>query len=207
MNPDDFKRAWQTQTSQTRLTIDAELLLREVRRNQQHFAACIFWRDVREIGVGIVMVPLWVYLGFTMALPWTWFLTVPALAWVVAFMLVDRVRQRRQSPAASESLRQTVESSLAEVEHQIWLLRNVFWWYILPPLLSIFAFVAQGFWELRFGGWAAVLAMALVLATVAITLAAVYYVNQHAVRTSLMPRRQELETLLMSLKDEPPAAR
>ena len=35
MNPDDFKRAWQTQTSQTRLTIDAELLLREVRRNQQ----------------------------------------------------------------------------------------------------------------------------------------------------------------------------
>ena len=35
MNPDDFKQAWQTQSSQTRLTIDAELLLKEVRRNQR----------------------------------------------------------------------------------------------------------------------------------------------------------------------------
>ena len=30
MNPDDFKQAWQSQTSQTRLTIDADLLLKEV---------------------------------------------------------------------------------------------------------------------------------------------------------------------------------
>ena len=51
MNPDDFKQAWQAQSSQTRLTIDAELLLKEVRRNQQHFTAMIFWRDVREVGI------------------------------------------------------------------------------------------------------------------------------------------------------------
>jgi len=44
MNPDNFQQVWQTQTSQTRLTIDAELLLKEVRRNQQYFAATIFWR-------------------------------------------------------------------------------------------------------------------------------------------------------------------
>ena len=37
MNPDDFKQAWQAQSSQTRLTIDAELLLKEVRRNQRRF--------------------------------------------------------------------------------------------------------------------------------------------------------------------------
>jgi len=43
MNPDNFKQTWQTQTSESRLTIDAELLLNEVRRNQRHFNATIFW--------------------------------------------------------------------------------------------------------------------------------------------------------------------
>ena len=63
MDPDDFKQAWKTQSSQTRLTIDAELLLKDVRRNQRCFAAAIFWRDVREVGTSLLLVPLWLYLG------------------------------------------------------------------------------------------------------------------------------------------------
>jgi len=59
MNPDNFKQVWQTRLSQSRLTIDAELLLNEVRRNQEYFTATIFWRDVREVGPGLLMVPLW----------------------------------------------------------------------------------------------------------------------------------------------------
>jgi len=38
-----------------------------------------------------------------------------------------------------------------------------------------------------------------------IILAYVYRLNQTAVRTELVPRRQELEALLMSLRDETPA--
>ena len=124
MDPDDFKQAWQTQSSQTRLTIDAELLLKEVRRNQRYFTATIFWRDVREVGVGLLMVPLWLYLGVKHSLPWTWYLMVPALLWVAGYMLADRMRHKRQPPEPGEPLRQRVESSLAQVEHQIWLLRN-----------------------------------------------------------------------------------
>jgi hypothetical protein len=35
MDPDDLKQAWQAQTSQARLRIDAELLVRKLRRNRQ----------------------------------------------------------------------------------------------------------------------------------------------------------------------------
>src|SRR5262245_4951695 len=143
MNPDDFKQAWQTQSSQTRLSIDAELLLKEVRRNQQYFTATIFWRDVREVGISLLMVPLWLYLGVKFSLPWTWYLTVPALVWIAVFMLTDRLRHRRQPPEPGKPLRQRVESSLTQVEHQIWLLRNVFWWYLLPLALSMLAFLGQ----------------------------------------------------------------
>src|SRR5947208_1653146 len=99
MNSEEFKQAWQAQ-SPGRLTIDAELLLTEVRRNQRRFAATIFWRDVREVGVGILMIPVWLYMGAKLHLPWTWYLMLPALVWVVAFFVIDRVRNKPQRLAS-----------------------------------------------------------------------------------------------------------
>src|SRR5512136_2396408 len=126
MNTDNLKEAWRTQTAQTRLTIDADLLLKEVRRNQNAFNAMLFWRDLREAGGSLLMVPVWFYLAAKHSLPWTWYLMVPALLWIAGFMLVDRWRHRPHPAAPGEALSQRVESSLAQVEHQIWLLRNVF---------------------------------------------------------------------------------
>lgn len=207
MNPDNFKQAWQTQSSQTRLTIDADLLLNEVRRNQQNFTNCIFKRDVLEVGTAVLMVPLWFYMGFKLALPWTWFLTAPVIVWIAGFLLVDRMRHKRQPLESGDPLRQHVESSLAQVEHQIWLLRNILWWYLLPPAISILAFVAQIAWEIRSAGWLTALVVATLVAIVVTALAAVYWFNQKAIRLQLEPRRQELAALLASLSDETPAAK
>jgi hypothetical protein len=202
MDPDNFKQAWKTQSSRTRLTIDAEVLLKEVRRNQQHFIAMIFWRDVREVCTCLLFAPLWLYLGVRLSLPWTWYLAVPALLWVAGFMVVDRTRHKRHLPEPSEPLRQRVESSLALVEHQIWLLQKVLWWYLLPLALSPLAFSCQVAWQERAGGWLTALVVSVVVALVAIVFAGVYWLNQFAVRSELEPRRRELETLLMSLEDE-----
>lgn len=215
MSPDDYKEAWKTQSSQHRLTIDADLLLKEVQRNQRFFTATIFWRDVREVGISLLLVPVWIYLGTRASLPWTWYLTVPALLWIAGFMLVDRRNHQRPFPELGEPIRQRVEISLGQVEHQIWLLRNVFWWYLLPLALSILAFVGQVTWQewsdgwwtaLAAGGWWTVLSMAIMVAIAVIVFAAVYWLNQYAVRCELEPRRQELQALLASLKDETPAA-
>ena len=153
MNSDSLKEAWLAQTSQTRLTIDADLLLKEVRRNQKSLNAMIFWRDVREVGTSLLMVPVWFYLGAKHSLPWMWYLGVPALLWVAGFMLADRMRYKSHRAEQGESLSRRVEISLAEVEHQIWLLRNVLWWYLLPPGLAVLAFFGQCAWEVLANGW------------------------------------------------------
>jgi hypothetical protein len=202
MDPDNFKQAWQTQTSQTPLKMDTELLVKEVRRKQQCFTAAIFWRDVREVGSCLLMLPLWLYLGVKHSSPWTWYLTVPALLWIAGYMLVDRMRHKRQSPDPGEPLRQRVESSLAQVEHQIGLLRNVLWWGLLPLILSFLAFFGQAAWQERSGGWWMALAISIVVALGGIVFAAIYWLNQYSVRSELEPRRRELETLLRSLEDE-----
>jgi hypothetical protein len=207
MDSDEFKQAWKTQSSQTRLTIDAELLLNDVRRNQRCFATKIFWRDVREVGTSLLLVPLWLYLGLRGSLPWTWYLMVPAMLGIAGYMLADRMRHTRRPPQPGEPLRQCVQSSLAQVEHQIWLLRNVHWWYLLPIGLSALPFFGQVAWQERSGGWWTALGASMVVSLVVIVLAAIYWLNQYSVRTELEPRRRELEAVLVSLGEEAADAR
>lgn len=203
MNPDELKQAWQNQASSQYPRVDPELLLQEVRRSQQYFAAMIFWRDVREVGVSLLMVPFWFYLGLKLALPWTWYLMVPALVWVAGYMLMDRVRQVPRQPEPAQPLHQYVASSLAQVDHQIWLLRNVFWWYLLPLALSMLPFVGQVAWQLHAkGGWLAVLVVIYCVAIAACLMGGLYRLNQNAVVSHLWPRHQELEALRRELQDE-----
>lgn len=202
MSSEELKDAWQAQPPDRQLSVDLEQLLAEVRRNQLQFRATIFWRDIREVGTALVMIPVWLVMGITMKLPWSWYLVIPALVWVAVFMLVDRRRHRRPPAAAEAPLREYLESCLADVEHQIWLLRNVFWWYLLPIALGVLAFVAEVAWRTRQGGWSALLAAALVTMTCLGVFAAIHWMNQFAVRTFLEPRRQELLALRTSLEEE-----
>ncbi|MGB7746079.1 MAG: RNA polymerase sigma factor [Verrucomicrobiia bacterium] len=44
------------------------------------------------------------------------------------------------------------EASLIQVNHQIWLLKNIFWWYLLPVLLGLGVFIVSLIWKLRHDG-------------------------------------------------------
>src|SRR5215211_6546482 len=147
MDLDSYQKAWQSQSSQPRVTIAADLLLKEVQRSQRSFRATIFHRDFREVAIGLLMLPLWFFLGHWLYLPWTWYLAVPAITWVILFILVDRIRHKQQPSEPGEPMLDCVKASLTQVEHQIWLLRNVFWWYLLPITIAILAFFADVAWS------------------------------------------------------------
>ncbi len=202
MNPDNFQEAWRAQSSQTRVTVNADLLLQEVQRSQSNFRSMIFWRDFREVVVAMVMLPIWFVMGYALSLPWTWYLTVPALLWVMGFIFVDRMRHPQKAPGPGDSLLTSAKDSLAQVEHQIWLLRNVAWWYLLPFTVSILAFFIHVSWR-TYHSWLEFLGTA---TTSSFFLFAVYgfiyWLNQYAVRKQLEPQRQELLALLTSLNDE-----
>ena len=209
MDSDKYQQAWQAHSSETRVTIDADFLLKEVQRNQRSFRATIFHRDFREVGISLLMLPLWLYLGVTFSEPWTWYLMVPALIWVIGFFLVDRMRHKQKCIGPGETLLESVKESLIQVEHQIWLLRNVFWWYLLPFTISMLAFSAHLTWrvsELVAKDWLDVVGLAGEFVFLVVVLSAGFfsidYINQRAVRTQLEPRRQELLALLKSLRDE-----
>ena len=121
---------------------------------------------------------------------------------MILFILVDRIRHKQQPSEPGEPLLDCVRVSLTQVEHQIWLLRNVFWWYLLPFTIAILAFFAQDAWLNHSGFWPIALAFVPFALFLLVLYGFVYYLNQRAVRRELEPRRQELLTLLASLGDE-----
>ncbi|MCC6493637.1 MAG: hypothetical protein IT424_11530, partial [Pirellulales bacterium] len=205
MGPDKFQQAWQAQGAQTRVTVDSEVLLKEVQRNQRDFRAMIFCRDFREIVIALLLIPLWFYLGAKTSSPWTWYLSVPALLWMAGFMWAYRKRHPQQPSKPDEPLLECAKRSLREVEDQIWLLRNIFWWYLLPPGISIGAFFLQVSWQgaVATNDWlTGLIAATCLLAFLAGIYYFVYCLNQRAVRVQLEPRREELLALLASFGDE-----
>jgi CubicO group peptidase (beta-lactamase class C family) len=209
MDSDNLQQAWQAHSSQTHVTVDADLLRKEVQRNQQSFRAMISRRDVIEIAIALLLLPLWFYLGVTFSQPWTWYLSVPVLVWIAGFTLVFRIRHAQQPPQPDEPLLDCAQRSLKEVDDQIWLLRNVFWWYLLPPSISLLAFFAHSSWLLTADyldplhhAYAFVRSLSLYCLFLLALYGFIYYLNGRAVRTWLQPRRQELLVLLASLGAE-----
>jgi hypothetical protein len=203
VNADDLRPAWQ---AQPRPAIDPEQLLAEVRRDHRRFAATFFWRDVREVGVILLMVPLWVYLGAALSLPWTWYLMMPTLLWYAGVWLADRIRHPRRPPDPGQPLVRCVEESLAQVEHQIRLLRNIGWWGFLPFAVPAMVFGGHVTWQAAARGWGPAVANAGVVAVMGLSLAWGYRRSQAAVRDKLEPRRREPQALLAGLQDPPPDA-
>jgi hypothetical protein len=191
MSLDDLQRTWQSQSG-SRISVEPQLLLQVLRRNQRNFKLMIFWRDFREVFVAAVMAVYFAWIGLSRD-GWPWVLLGGTCLWVGGFFLVDRFRRRGLAAQFGDSLLGCVEASLADVEHQIWLLKNVFWWYILPPSLGMAIALIHGAlkaddvpWWLA---WALFLLIGLLCAAVMV---GVYWINQVAVRNELEPRRQEL---------------
>jgi hypothetical protein len=200
VNFEELQSAWQSQGAPS-LTLKADLVLKEVEHNRRHFLRTIFWRDVREVGTAVVLAPVFFYWAITFR---DWMTCLPGLAClgVAIFMLVDRWLQRKKQAAKSDPLRTCIESSLAQVNHQIWLLKNVLWWYLLPIGLSLEIVFVCSAWRFRaLGLWRGVLPSIGMALGCLLLYWGIYWINQLAVRKSLEPRRKELESLLASLDE------
>ena len=96
----------------------------------------------------------------------------------------------------NDSLHGCIASSLHQVSHQIWLLKNVFWWYLLPIETGLGVFIAQQTWQQRHAELPVMIGLLFYALFCGVTCWGIYWLNQFAVRKDLEPRQQELEALL-----------
>ncbi|MEZ6124196.1 MAG: serine hydrolase domain-containing protein [Planctomycetaceae bacterium] len=201
MDFDKYQQAWKSAADQPQVRINTELLAKAVRKSHSGFQSTINWRDIREVGVSILLLIYWVYKGLTTSMPWTWWLTVPALIWVAGYILVDRRRHPQRASGPGEPLSFYAREALAQVEHQILLLRNVFWWYLLPLAIPLMAFFLQVSWNTS-ADWRDFSRQAAFWTLLTLVIyGGIYWVNQLAVRKQLEPRRQDLLKLIAGLEN------
>ena len=201
---DQLQKAWQCQHANAKITInsDPDLLLKEIRRKQQQWGAINFWGAVLEIGGEFLATVFFSYQGLRHAnwtpfrLPdWNFLLVAFACASVGTFRLVNRIGQRRKQTSANDSLKACIEASLNDVNHDIWLQRNVFWrcWLPFTTALTVsFCYASLRLHTPKFLAF-------LVLFVIPLAWWG-YRLSLVTVRKVLEPRRQELEALLTSLK-------
>lgn len=202
MDPDKYQQAWRADATRVRVAVDEELLSQEVQRSERQLRSTVFWRDFGEVATSLSLIPVWLALGIYLSLPWTWYLTVLALIWVAGFIVFDRRRHPQRPSAPGKPLLYHVKESLTQVEHQIWLLRNVGWWYLLPFGLSLMAFFVHVTWDTLGVWWQALLGATFPGLFVFLLYSWIYRLNQRAVREQLEPRRQDLLKFIARLEND-----
>jgi hypothetical protein len=211
MTPDDeLKSAWKAQPSPRQITMNADVLLQQLRGNKARFTSEILWSTVFMI-LGWVVVAFGV-IGFGVHLlrrgiPWeatsgVFFLGIIllAIAAYTAYKALDRSRQMRRVSLSAPVLA-CAEESLVLMRYEIQLWGNVLWWLLLPLALGVEA-VALGFaWTLGVHWLVSPLALRMLGIMVIITLGGSWF-SRWYVRTYYEPRRQELEALVRELKSQ-----
>ncbi|WP_428387872.1 hypothetical protein [Mucisphaera sp.] len=202
MVTDPLQEAWRVHGEEIRVAADTEVLLRELRRNQRYLDAVLRARDYGEVRVGLLLIPVWFALTLWLEEPlWTWYLAVPGFIWLVVFMLVFRFRYGKLRSGPEDSLIESVRESVRQIDDQVWLLRHVWWWYLLPLLIPMLVWTLHLGWALSSDGVLESVVMTAILVVFLVGLDVfVYRVNQSAVRHELEPRRKELLALLASLE-------
>jgi hypothetical protein len=201
MTFNELQKTWQKDTSISKLTIDPDLLFREVKRNKKHFESTIFWRDVREVGVSFTLAIFFLYLSMKSNL-WSLYILALACIFVGVFMVIDRIIQKKKLPKPSDSLADCIKISLTQVKHQIWLQRNVFGSYLLPFAVGISLFWVNVAWKIHNDSLTGLIFIGGCFVGLIILYTGIYYLNQYAIRKGLMPRKKELESLLNGLIDD-----
>jgi hypothetical protein len=187
MNEAELKSLWQRQELQPPVSLpDAEIMNR-MRQKLRQFDRNIFRRDMRE-GVACAVVVgmfLWEFFVESAALARTGCIVVIAAAVVIFGKLVVR-RHFKTKRGEPDSVKEFLEKERRKMTREIFLLRSVFWWYILPLLVGEELFVF---------GLPRPLANKLVATAVCVAVSGfVYWLNQRAVRKYLVPLQEEMET-------------
>lgn len=220
MNFDEMQVVWDSQNRQQVYAVDEFGLYAIVRRKHEALRSCIFWRDIREIGVGVAGCIGLLFFSWSLG-SWDenrWrsllgsnlemtrqcaMLMLIASAFFLYYALyhwVARWRGQRREKNYKHSLRGDIERTLAQIAYEIHLARGAVWWALIPLLVGTLLFLyvvgtvvsaPPALWLLP----AIVMPVCLILDV---------RCRQRPIRERLLPLKAEFESLRQKLaQDEP----
>ncbi len=203
MKLDELKEAWKSQD--TRTTVQTVLLLESIRKKQRRHNRVIVLRNIRE---GWLTILAAVYFtcsaesdAVSKAQLWPFYLAMAILFGIGVFRVLDSRRQRRRALEYKDSTLAFVECSLLHINHRIWLLENIIWWWILPVVVGGILVIAQIVMVVGLQEPAALFReLGKGVGIACVILGVLYWGNLWTARKYWQPRKAELEAIADSLK-------
>jgi CubicO group peptidase (beta-lactamase class C family) len=194
MHDDALKKLWQEQQFDASPALPDEKQMVAMKRKMKKFDRTISWRDARE-SLAAIFIIIWFGRAYFKedALLTKAGCIILVLSSVFICWYPIRKKQRVPKAAPDASMTEALQCELEKVEVQIRLLRSILWWYLLPLMAGALVFHAgtQPSLSSNLGYSAFVVALSVFI----------YWLNQRAVKKSLLPLKNELETSLRF--DEP----
>jgi hypothetical protein len=217
MNFEQMRVIWNSQNDEPLFAIDQAALHASVRRKSRALRRRVFWRDVREISIGLLAAAGFLVFGGMLALGredgWRRLLgaDVEASRWdavtmllvsglwlfFAAYQLVSRMRQEQRERRFEPSLRGDLDRTISQAEYRIRMATSIVWWGLLPVWLATLLFVNVLFNLVPTPP--AVLILAAIVIPVGFALDIL--VKRRPIRTELVPLKRELESLRRTLTE------
>lgn len=223
MDFEEMKVVWDSQTNEPLYAVNEAVLHQSVRRKSRALTRRIFWREAREISIGLISAAGFLLFGWALLVwdeqrwiralggeadvaRWHALLMLTASALFLHYALyhfIGRKRQERRSRQFESSLRGDIDRTLAEADYRIRMAQNAVWWGLIPLA------VATGM-------------ALLVVATITPTPPAVWLLipavmipafvldlrcKRRPIRNELLPLKQEFEVLRAKLLEAEQPAR
>jgi putative flippase GtrA len=196
MNASELEQIWNRQEPVNPSPENVAQVAALVRAVDRKFRRQVWWRDLREVGVALILAGLCAAFGQT----WLRWISVVSCLFVAGFII--RSRLVFKSPPETPSVIARLQQMVRETETQIKLLRSVLWWYLLPCGIATLALV-RDHPPRKFDHSTIDLSYLLIFAGGFVALyIAVYWINQRVVRRTLEPRREQLRHALAELDPE-----
>lgn len=199
----DLQMLWQAEAKRTKLNLSIDELAVAAGRRADELRTVVKWRDYREIGISLLMIPIWIWIGVASGQVWTWYLTLIAIVWGAGYQIYQRRRQlhiaTKVPPDASylDTLKENRRQSQFQINH----LSSVLWWYLLPygiPLIIYFIHIG---WNIS-RSWAEFTVMSAIWIGFVIGLYYyLYRLNLSVAQNNLMPQRDAMDQLIRQLED------
>ena len=226
MEFEEMKVVWDAQNQEPLYAVDESGLRARMEQSVREFNKGIFWRDAREIGIGLVVGLLFVFAGAGML--WAGPKSLAAFAngeidypvldatclliggmiWLYysAYQYIGRKRQQQLEQRFDAWLRGALERTLAQVDYQIRLSQYVLFWGLLPVyvasglgFVAFFDLTPPHLWSHHPLGIAAMPVLATVVMLVALYFD--YRCKTAPIKNELLPRKRDLESLREKLVD------
>lgn len=206
----DFEAIRDVWTAETggEMTMADETMIRKIADQDRMMARRIRVRDYLELTVALGLAGGFLWVSSEVPTPWPWWLAA-AITLAVGAVFVRERSRRGPATAGTSPLRDGLRGALADVDHQIRLLRSVAWWYLLPmavvavlivvgTVLDVSRSLPPDQWERARGGLLAAVGVA--LAAVVPAYWVIWWANQRAVRQHLAPHRERIAATIRQLE-------